>query len=123
MTLIEVSVALLVLVLAATLVAPSFRAPPAVGTTGFARVAAEARLVAVRRAQPLTLAVDSAGRWTLRADDGSMAGSGTMALAVAAGTRLRLTALGACIVERGAPALASAWNAATCAPVPGSTLP
>jgi prepilin-type N-terminal cleavage/methylation domain-containing protein len=114
-TLLEILVTLIVLGVAATLVAPVFRAdaPP---DDDLRAVLTGARETAVRRAQTLVLTIDQRGAWKIAAPHDSTTvangqlGDGTGNL------QIRVTPLGACLNE-GANAVI-AMDAVGCSVVP-----
>lgn len=111
-TLLEVMVTLVLLVVATALVTPVLIAPSS-GSPSFDEVALSARSLAVRRAEPLTLQVDSAGRWAVHPSEGPVVSQG-VGLAAVAGTRMTLTPFGACIVREGPASLVASWDAGRC---------
>lgn len=113
-TLLELVVALTLLGIAAAFTLPSFLWPRE-ATPTLDAVALYARERAIARAQPLILAVDADGRWTLTAstadrqsvDSGRVASPGS-ALAI------EVSPLGRCLVHGAAPAVSSTWDVARC---------
>ncbi len=97
-TLLEIIVTLVVLGLAAAIVAPAFdRAKPPAADPG--RVVAQAREIAVRRAQAMRLVIDTSGAWEITpAGATTVLARGTLPR-VRAGLALRITPLGACFAE------------------------
>jgi prepilin-type N-terminal cleavage/methylation domain-containing protein len=114
-TLLEILVTLIVLGVAATLVAPVFRAdaPP---DDDLSAVLTGARETAVRRAQTLVLTVDQRGAWRIAAahDSTTVAsgqfGDGTSNL------QIRVNPLGACLNEGATVVIAV--DAVSCSVVP-----
>lgn len=111
-TLLEVTVTLVLLVVTTALVAPVLIAPSS-GGPSFGDVALSARSLAVRRAEPLTLEVDSTGRWSVRPAEGPAVSHG-VGLSAYARTRMTLTPFGACLVREGPESLVATWDAARC---------
>lgn len=110
-TLLEVTVILVLLAVAAAVVAPVFR-----GATepndDLRGILAGARELSVRRAESLTLQVDPRGAWRLTpTTDTTTLASGTLS-ATSRATRIRVTPLGACFSE--GPGAAN-WDAIACA--------
>lgn len=115
-TLLEVAVTLVLIGLAAALIAPSvFREASSAPALG--RVLAQAREVAVRRAQSLAFGADEQGNWKLTTvDDTTTIGAGRFE-GPAVALRLRITPLGACLAEGATPP--GDWDAIACAPAAG----
>jgi prepilin-type N-terminal cleavage/methylation domain-containing protein len=114
-TLLEILVTLIVLGVAATLVAPVFRAdaPP---DDDLRAVLTGARETAVRRAQTLVLTVDQRGAWRISAaHDSTTVANGHLADGTG-NLQIRVTPLGACLNE-GANA-AIPFDAVGCAIAP-----
>lgn len=105
-------VALVILALGLALVAPGL-ASGGDAADPLDAVVLGARSAAIRRGQHLTLTVDGGDHWRLDAPDGTSAGEGAVTTG-AGGLRLRLSPLGACVLEEGPSALAAAWDAARC---------
>jgi prepilin-type N-terminal cleavage/methylation domain-containing protein len=114
-TLLEILVTLIVLGVAATLVAPVFRAD-ALPDDDLRAVLAGARETAVRRAQTLVLTVDQRGAWRIApAHDSTTVASGHLRDGTG-DLRIRVTPLGACLNE-GANTVIS-MDAAGCSVLP-----
>ncbi len=105
MTLIEIVVVLVVLGVTLALVAPTFVSRPPSPETALQEVVESARRLALRRAETLTLSLETGGRWALegrgasggeRLQTGVVEGSGTGPL------RLHISPLGACTLDAGA---------------------
>lgn len=123
-TLLELLVVLVLLGIAAAVVAPVLRVPPRAdaGDT-LQRVVADARALAVRRAESLVLDVAPDGAWTLATRDAALVAQGRVEAAATSSipARLVVTALGACVPDpspNAAPgsALDAAWDPAACRP-------
>jgi Tfp pilus assembly protein FimT len=111
-TLLEITVILVLLAVAAAVVAPVFRRDPS-PNDDLRTLVAGARELAVRRSQSLVLRVDERGAWRLTpAGDTTSLGVGTIDPASRA-IRIRVTQLGACFNE--GPAAAVDWDAIACA--------
>ncbi len=101
MTLIEIVVVLVVLGVTLALVAPTVVSRPPSPETALQEVVESARRLALRRAETLTLSLETGGRWVLegrgdRLETGVVEGSGTGPL------RLHISPLGACTLDAGA---------------------
>lgn len=110
-TLLEVTVILVLLAVAAAVVAPLFRRPEAPNES-LGGVLAGAREIAVRRAESVTLTVDRNGAWRLTpGTDTTTIAHGSLGPA-SQSARIRVTPLGACFSE--GPGAAN-WDAIACA--------
>jgi prepilin-type N-terminal cleavage/methylation domain-containing protein len=110
-TLLEVVVTLLLLGLAAALVATAFRGDPP-PRDEFDTVLAQARELAVRRAQSLTLEIDAQGRWKLTpSGDSSSISAGTIRPSIEAPLKVTISPFGTCLSE---PVIPPGWDALAC---------
>ncbi|MBM4184965.1 MAG: prepilin-type N-terminal cleavage/methylation domain-containing protein [Gemmatimonadetes bacterium] len=101
LTLLELLVVLVLLGLAISLAAPSFLAPGGPPDDDVQRVIDVARRTAVRRAQAVTLAIESDGRWVIEGSSGLDSGrllTGTVTWTQQSPVRLDISPLGACLL-------------------------
>jgi prepilin-type N-terminal cleavage/methylation domain-containing protein len=132
-TLLEVAVTLLLLALAAALALPVLRFDPAAtalqSTTGgnqtLLGVIAEARALAVRRAESLRLRVDTLGAWQLATSSAWTAPplrSGQLRVAPQSALAVELSPIGACFARDPGRLLAN-WDTVRCAPATAEARP
>ena len=116
-TLLELLVVLVLLGLGAFLVMPVLRLPGP-GRTDDGAIE-RARATAIRRGESVRLSIAADGIWSVRAtaDTGGtilLSGAGADASGSGQPQSIVITALGACLPERGAAAGALAWDPARC---------
>ena len=102
LTLLEMVVVLVLLGVALALSFPSLVPPRAATDDPLQRVLDDARRFAVRRAEPLSLAIEADGRWTLEASDRlapEIIRSGQLDGTRGAALRVLVSPLGACWIE------------------------
>lgn len=118
MTLLELVVVLALLGLVLGVAAPSFILPERKQETALGGVIATARRAAVLRGEPVTLSVETEGRWRIEGSARSSRepiATGTLAQHVGS-LRVHLTPLGACVLEPFADEALPAWDAVNCTP-------
>jgi prepilin-type N-terminal cleavage/methylation domain-containing protein len=115
-TLLELIVVVAILGITLAVATPAFIAMRPAVNASEARAIDDARRAAIRRGEPMTLVIDTTGRWSLRSDatpDSQPVLTATLDRPPARLLRLRISPLGACVPD----ALgADAWDPMRCAP-------
>jgi prepilin-type N-terminal cleavage/methylation domain-containing protein len=116
LTLLEVVVALAVMALVASLVAPSLVAPEPRGSV-LDRALDASRTAALRRAETLRLEIAVGGAWRLAPlppGDSLTILEGTLSPAPSGPAAIRITAIGTCLAESTLPRELAGFDAARC---------
>jgi prepilin-type N-terminal cleavage/methylation domain-containing protein len=116
LTLLELIVVIALLGLILAIAAPTFIVPSPQRDSELTTVLAAARRAAILRGEPVTLAFDGSGGWRIDGDatpTASPIATGKLGSSVGQ-LRVRVSAVGTCVIDPGASAPVADWNPLDC---------